>query len=256
MSGSIRFTDATGQPVTLTANGQTLQTFPFSIPQRSSFKLVTVGSGASVGSGSVQISPTNGSAMPVAEAIFSFKARGITVSEAAVPAVSGSALRMYVEGSGAPGTTGAIQSGVAISNLASSPATVTFDLTALDGTPMASGSVNLPGNGQTARFLNEILQSVPQPMKGILRIATSGPNIAVVGLRGRYNERGDFLITTTSPAIESTSSSAAVSLFPHIVDGEGYTTQFILFDGGTTGSMSGDVRFIGQTGSPMGLNVN
>jgi hypothetical protein len=78
----------------------------------------------------------------------------------------------------------------------------------------------------------------------------------VVGLRGRYNERGDFLITTTPPATESTSPSTSVSLFPHIVDGGGYTTQFILFDGAATGSMSGDVRFIGQDGNPLGLNLN
>ena len=247
MSGSIRLTDG---------NGQALQTLPFSISQRTSFKFVTAGTGAAVQSGSVQIAPDSGSAAPVAEAIFSFKSGGITVSEAAVPATSGSALRMYVEASGAPGTAGAIQSGVAVSNLSSTPATVNFDLTGLDGTPLATGALNLPANGQAAKFLNEILPSVPQSMKGILRITTSGSSIAVVGLRGRYNERGDFLITTTPPAVETASPSANVSLFPHIVDAGSYTTQFILFDGAASGSMNGDVRFIDQTGNALGLSLN
>jgi Matrixin/IPT/TIG domain len=255
-SGSIRFADASGRSVTLTANGQSLNTFPFSVPKRSFFKLLTAGSGASVQSGSVQISPNSGGATAVPVAIFSVKSGGITVSEAAVPPVSGSAFRMYVEGSGTPGSAGAIQSGLAITNLSSNPAGVTFDLTALDGTPLANGSMTLPANGQAAKFLNEILPAVSQPVKGILRITTSGSSIAAVGLRGRYNERGDFLITTTPPAAESAASSTSMLLFPHIVDGGGYTTQFILFNETTAGSMNGDVRFIGQDANPLGLNLS
>jgi hypothetical protein len=116
--------------------------------------------------------------------------------------------------------------------------------------------MTLPGNGQTAEFLNQILPSAPQPLKGILRITTSGSNVAVVGLRGRYNERGDFLITTTPASVETANPSAAGSLFPHIVDGGGYTTQFILFDQAASGSMSGTVMFYGQDGNPLGLVLN
>ena len=256
VSGNVRFIDPNGQPVTLTANGQALNTFPFAIPQRSSFKLQTAGSVANIQSGSVQISPAGGSAAPVSAAIFSYKSSGVTVSEAGVPANSGAALRLYVEGSGTPGTIGAIESGLAIANLSSNVSSVTLDLTGLDGSPLATGSMTLAGNGQAAKFLNEILPSVSQPLKGVLRITTSGSSVAVVGLRGRYNERGDFLISTTPPSVESATQGTAELIFPHIVDGGGYTTQFILFNGATTGSTSGDVRFSGQDGTPLGLNVN
>ena len=256
ISGSIAFTNPNGQAATLTANSKTSNTFPYSIAPRTSFKLLTAGSGSTTQSGSVQISPSSGSAAPVTEAIFSYRPNGITVSEAAVPAVSGSTLRMYVEGSGAPGGVGSIQSGVALANLSSSSANITFDLTGLDGTPLVSGSMTLPGNGQAAEFLNQILPSAPQPLKGILRITTSGSNVAVVGLRGRYNERGDFLITTTPASVETANPGTAGSLFPHIVDGGGYTTQFILFDQAASGSMSGTVMFYGQDGNPLGLVLN
>ena len=255
ISGSVSFWNPNGQAATLTANGQTLHTFPFSIPPQTSFKLLSAGSGTTTQSGSVQIAPGSGSAAPVAEAIFSYRSGGITVSEAAVPSISGSALRMYVEGSGTAGA-GAIQSGVAIANLSSNPAGLTFDLTGLDGSPLANGSMTLPGNGQAAKFLNQILPSAPQPLKGILRITTSGSNVAVVGLRGRYNERGDFLITTTPAAVETAAPGTAMSLFPHIVDGGGYTTQFVLFNQATSGSASGAVMFYGQNGNPLGLNLN
>ena len=116
--------------------------------------------------------------------------------------------------------------------------------------------MTLPANGQAAKFLGEILPQVAQPVKGILRITTSGTSAAVAGLRARYNERGDFLITTTAPAAESASPTPSELVFPEIVDGGGYTTQFILFNESTSGSMNGDVRFIRQDGNSLGLNLN
>jgi hypothetical protein len=51
------------------------------------------------------------------------------------------------------------------------------------------------------------------------------------GLRTRYNERTDFLLTIT-PASNESAPPTNVDLFsPHLVNGGGYTTQFILFSG-------------------------
>jgi len=51
----------------------------------------------------------------------------------------------------------------------------------------------------------------------------------VVALQVRFNnERGDVLVTTPPPAIEISQPSDAELLFPHLVNGGGYTTQFIL----------------------------
>ena len=78
---------------------------------------------------------------------------------------------------------------------------INFQLAYLDGVPAAStGSLVIPPFGQRALFLNQIpgLHSVSS-FKGILRISSAGrQNIAVVGLRGRFNERGDFSITATT----------------------------------------------------------
>jgi hypothetical protein len=48
-------------------------------------------------------------------------------------------------------------------------------------------------------------------------------------LRGRYNERGDFLITTTPAIPEDTVPDLEPLYIPHIVNGGGYTTQFVMF---------------------------
>src|SRR2546422_8382947 len=43
---------------------------------------------------------------------------------------------------------------------------------------------------------------------GILRVTTTG-SIALIGLRGRFNERNDFLITTVPSGDESAAASSA-----------------------------------------------
>jgi len=75
-------------------------------------------------------------------------------------------------------------------------------------------------------------------------------------VRGRYNERGDFLITTISPAPESSSAMPSPIYFPHIVEGGGYTTQIIVF-GDTPGlGTSGKVRYFSQSGAPLTVPLN
>ena len=259
ISGNIHFVDQNGQAITITANGQTVSTFAYSIPGGGAFRLLTAGQSSLVRTGSVQIVPDAGSNSPTSLSIFSFKPAGVTVSEAGVSSISGTAFRMYVEASGTPGTIPSIQTGIAIANYSSSPAAVTFDLTGLDGSSLGlTASVTVPSNGQVARFLNEIFapQALPQRLQGVLRITTSGSGLAVVGLRGRYNERGDFLITTTPPTNESAPATATPLFFAHLANGGGYTTQFVLFSGSAYQSTTGNLQFVGQDGSPLSLNLN
>ena len=186
----------------------------------------------------------------------SYKPNTITISEAGVAAVSGTAFRMYTESSGNVGQPGSIQSGVAVSNTTSAPLAVTLELTNLDGssaglpTPVTE---NLPPNGQMSEFLAQIFPGLPQPFKGIVRISTPSAGIAVVGLRSRYNERGDFLITTMPAAIENVPSSSSQLVLPHLPDGGGYSTEFILFSGSAGQGSSGSLLLFQQSGEPFAL---
>jgi hypothetical protein len=258
LTGTVQFLAQAGTAVAVTANGQTATTFNYSIPRQSSFKLATAGTPAGTLSGSVRVTPTAG-ATPSSLAVFSFKPAGITVSEAGVPGIQSSSFRMYAEET-ATGGIGAIQTGLAIANIGSSTANVTLELTNLDGSSNGqSATVSVAGNGQTAKFLHELFPGLAFPFKGILRINTgSAPGLSVVGLRGRYNERGDFLITTTPPTDENGSALVAPNelLFPHLVNGGGYTTQFILFSGVGGQATTGNVKFFKQDGSGFGLTVN
>jgi hypothetical protein len=248
---------AAATPVSVTIDGQAGTSFSYSVPPRSSKKLRTSGQSSPIRAGSVRVIPAAGNKTPTGLAVFSYRSNGVTVSEAGVPATRPvTALRLYAEVSGG---TDQIQTGIAISNSASSPVTVNIELTTLTGASTGlTGSVVVPGNGQIASFLNQIqgFTNIAAPFKGVLRISTAAASgISVVGLRGRYNERSDFLVTTTSPVNESASATTAEVFFPHLADSGGYTTQFILFSGTADQTASGTVEFFTQAGQGLNLTL-
>ena len=242
------------QPATVTIDGRTSSSFAYTIAARSSVRWRTSGLGAAIQAGSARLASAG--ALPEAFAIFSFKKDGITVSEAGVPTISaGSAFRMYVEAR----EPGGLQSGLAVVNVSNTPATVNFELTTLDGASTGlTGVIAVPAGGQSAVFLNQIqgFESLATPFQGVLRVTTpSSAGISMIGLRGRYNERGDFLITTTAPVLENTAATSAELLFPHFVDGAGYVTQFILFSGYAGQTSSGVIQYFSQGGQPLALRI-
>jgi hypothetical protein len=66
----------------------------------------------------------------------------------------------------------------------------------------------------------------------------------------------DFLITTTPPSNEASTASSVEFVFPHLVNGGGYTTQFILFSGVAGQSSSGNLHFLKQDGTDFSLTVD
>jgi hypothetical protein len=242
-------------PVALNVNGQSGSAFNYSIPPRSSFRLQTSNGGDNARAGSVRVVPAPNNAAPYGFAVMSLKKGNTTVSQAAVPAqTAGSAFRMYAEVAGAAGAAGSIRSGVAVSNVTAGNITVTFQLTTLNGTAGPTATATLPPSGHVSKFVDELFPNLSTSYRGVLRVSGTG-SIAVVALRTRYNERGDFLITTTPPSDETAPASAADLVFPHIADGGGYSTQFILFSAAAQQVTSGTIAFYGQSGTPLTLNV-
>src|SRR5262249_13227042 len=225
ISGTLRFADPSGRPISYLG---------YSIPSRSAQHFLTPGSGDSVRTGTVAIVPSGNTAMPNGSLIFSYTKSNVRVSQAGVPiSPTGNAFRLYVE------ATDATQSGIAIMNTSASSASVRLELMDLSGASLAGTTVTLAGNSQLAAFLTEIsgMQSLSLPILGSLRITSASP-IAVLGLRSRTNERGDFLVTTTPPVNEADPPSKEL-FFPHFADSGGYTTQFILFNGVVGESVNG-----------------
>ncbi len=263
ISGNVQFISSGSEteaaaPATLTlADGRSGSEFTYAIPPRSATRLRTSNPAGPLEVGSVRAVPDPGQPAPSGVSIFAFQKDGMTVSEAGVPAsTSGAAFRVYVEASGTPGQPHAVRSGIALTNTSDAPTTVSLELTDLDGT--ATGlpeSLTIPASGHIARFIDEFFPALTTPFSGILRIASTAPDIAAVGLRLAINPRHDILVTTTPPVDENAAAAASGLFFPHFVDSDGWTTQFILFSGSTGQTAAGMIRFTGQDGQPMELSV-
>jgi hypothetical protein len=209
--------------------------------------------GAAAHSGSIWIRPNMDGSAPIVSTVFSFVKDGVTVATNGVAQTAvGHAFRLFIEAWGSVAEPNVSRTGIAIANSGVVPVTVSLDLTGLNGTIASpSASITIPATGQVSMFLNEIpeFSSLATPFQGILRISTSSAaGISMIGLRGRFNERGDFLMATMPSVNEDAPKLNGESVFPHIASGEGYTTQFILINQAIT---SGHVRFFSQSGDPL-----
>ncbi len=260
ITGTVRFLDqgsattAAASAVRTLEDGRTGSSFGYSIPPNDSYRIVTWIPRDSVSVGSIRAIPDPGHRAPSGLVVFSFTDAGKTVLEAGVPALpAGSAFRVYVESSGMPEQIGSIRTGLAITNAADTANTVTLEVTDLDGTAAAPpGTLTLPPSGQVSRYIDEFFDSLPTDFSGVLRV-TSTADVAVVGLRLRYNDRGELKMTTTSPSIETGAPIMGDSFFPHIVDSAGWSTQFILFSGTAGEASSGTLSFFDTAGEPWDL---
>jgi hypothetical protein len=75
------------------------------------------------------------------------------------------------------------------------------------------GYAAIPRTGQLTLFLDEVkgFQSLQAPFGGFLRI--SGAPVALVGIKKRYNERGDLLLIPIPALPESGSVSSSELVF-------------------------------------------
>ena len=210
--GSVQFFDsgsetAPAAPKTLTlADGRSGSEFTYAIPPRSATRLRTSNPTGPLEVGSVRAVPDTGQTAPAGVSIFTYQKDGMTVSEAGVPAsTAGAAFRVYVEARGTAGEARTVlRSGIAVTNTSDAPTTVRLELTDLDGTATGpTRSLTLPASGHVPRFIDEFFPALTTPFSGLLRITSTAPNIAVVGLRLAFNQRGDIVTTTTPPVDEN-----------------------------------------------------
>ena len=115
-------------------------------------------------------------------------------------------------------------------------------------------TLSIPPSGQVARFIDELV-TLAANFSGVLRV-TSTADVAIVGLRARLNQRGDFMITTTPPSNEVAAPTSVDRYFPHLADSGGWSTQFVLFSGTAGQTSSGTLSFISQTGQPLYLSLS
>ncbi len=147
--------------LSVTLDDATATSTSFTIGDRGGSSLATPGGTGDPVVGYARIQAGAGSTTPSGVAIFGFRANGVLVSEAGVPASplvqSG---RIYAE------VSGAVNTGLAIANPNSQSADITFFYTDNNGDNFGAGSLTLGANRQTAKFLNQDPFDTARPLPG------------------------------------------------------------------------------------------
>jgi hypothetical protein len=248
-----------GTPISVTLNGTTNSTFSYSIPPHSFVSFESAGTSATSTLGVVDILPDNG-ALTASFALLRHQTNGVTINELTVPvSFTSDTWDVYVESVGdfAGAGPGSVQSGIAVASgyLSDSNPLPSFNLQLYSSDGQLLGEkegffVSSPG---AATFMLNAIPGMPQvtpPFRGILRVVVdpldrfSPHGARVTGVRARYNERGELLMTTTPTLLEVCPgctgffASSTELLFPQFAVGGGWQTEFVLFsDGGSTGTM-------------------
>jgi hypothetical protein len=245
-TGTIKIFDNNGAPLGIHPAGDppgSTSTFSYSIPPSGAFVLSTDGSPGIINTGSVQITPAVGTNTPTGQALVSFTQAGILVTESGIsPATPTTHAHIFVDQSGGHNT------GLALASPSNVPFSVNVNAFQPNGTIlMGSGTVELKGNGHDAKFINEIIPSLPAGFTGVLDVQSPVP-FAALTLRSLTNSRGDFLLTTF-PIADANASAPAPIIFPQIADGGGFRTEFILLN--TAGTTISTLNLFSDDGVPM-----
>jgi len=229
------------------AGGASASEFSYQIPVNGAMRFVTDGSPSSAIVGWAQLVSTAGST-PVGAGVYGFTPGGILVTESGVPAaVSTTHTRIYID------RTNGHDTGLAVVNTSGGPETFTFTAFDSDGvTPAAAsaGTGTLPANGHDAEFVSALIPGgIPQGFSGVLDISSSSP-FAALTIRSLTNSRGDYLMTTF-PTADVTQSAPSPIVFPQVVAGGGYQTEFVLLS--TSGAVTATLGFLGDDGLPLAI---
>ncbi|MBI4482137.1 MAG: hypothetical protein HY652_04510 [Acidobacteria bacterium] len=176
VAGTVELYDPSGQPLSLVINGSAQSRIPFLLPPLGSQRLKSSGTGSAIRTGSARAFAERNLAGSL---LFSGSAGAAGVG-------ASPSLKSFV----APvrkGSADGVNTGIAVANLEGSSATLQISLRNIQGQEAAITSVNLAGNGQISRFLDQLFQ-LAGDFEGILSVSSnkSVAPVALITLPGHF----------------------------------------------------------------------
>jgi subtilase family serine protease len=200
-------------------------------------------------SGYVIITPDANSPAPAASETFGIVSNGIVQAQAGIlPAALTTSSTLVINIVPAIGR----NLGVAIANPGTSTNAVTLTLQDVNGSTVATTTVQLAAHQQVARFVSEFLGSstVGTAFTGSLHLQSQTP-FAVLGLRFSGAE------FSTLPVIGAPApfGGSTPTVVPQFAIGGGWTSEIALFNDGTS-VVTGHVDIFDTNGNPMTVTLN
>jgi hypothetical protein len=243
------------------AGQSAVQTFSMSPGGASTF--AAVDSGSAVNTGFATVMADSGSAVPEAFTTLQFHNGGTLISETVVPA----SLKVYDRQRFFVEVHGSVNTGLAIANPNSGPATILFGFQD-PAIPrrlglVGEGSITIPPHSQIASFIDQPPFNFPGPYAGMISVSSSVP-VALTVIRGLTNERSEFLITTIVDGEPPQGTFQAVPVQPTVIAGfiprfavgGGWTTEIVLINEGPQDFASVTIEFVGPSGEPVPVQIN
>jgi hypothetical protein len=224
-TGILQILDENGDPFVVNQVGGTSDSsFHYSIPPRGIYRFQTDGSPVNTRAGWARVIPDAGTCTPAGSGVFGYNPEDILLSESGIPSAAATTYAsVYVD------LTGGHNTGLAIANVEDAAASINFNVYEKDGYPVEGASsepILLPANGYKAAFADQFIAGLTGAFTGVLNIYSTTP-FAALTLRSLVNERHDFLMTSF-PIADGYRTAPYPIVFPQIVHGGGYLTQFIL----------------------------
>jgi hypothetical protein len=247
-AGALEILDDNGAPLSVQLVGGTAgSSFRYSIQPNGAFRLQTDGSPTNFNKGWVRLTPDAGTSTPIGSGIFAYNPADMLLSESGIPsAISTTHARIFADLSGSHNT------GLAIANITSSNASIAISAFQMDGaTPIGTsqGPLPLSAHGHDAKFADQFISGLPAGFTGVLDISST-TLFAALTIRSLLNERHDFLMTTF-PIANANAPAPSPIVFPQVVDGGGYVTQFIFISPAAASSMT--LNFWDEYGAPLDM---
>jgi hypothetical protein len=110
--------------------------------------------------------------------------------------------------------------------------------------------VPLSAAEQTSLFVSQLFPDLPQGFRGMTLIQSDVP-VAVMAMRS--TDAGGRFMVATLPVVDLTKPAALKTIFfPHLADGAGYSSEFILMNPCSEACMT-SLRFFSQSGTALPL---
>jgi sugar lactone lactonase YvrE len=247
MKGKVRFTASNGTDLALRLAGATASEFSYEITPQGTYRAELDKSGPT-GAGYAVLTPDPGTASPAGTVIFQYLQDGSLVTEAGVAAAAETSLaRIFIDNA----TT---YTGVALANPATQTAVVAFSLLDRYGTLLDTATRTIAARNHVSVFAHELFPGLSDSFTGLMEISSTVA-ASVVTLRQTENSRGEQVLTTLPVADLTRLSSATSMTFPHIANGEGFSTRLIFINTITSRPSGGRLSFYESSGGAMVISL-
>jgi len=239
----------TGQIELTDPSGSIVETLSYSVPARSSRRLLPTTQSQTLRTGTARMIVTAGT-MPSAAVVFRYSTGTAPAVETVDPAIAaGLSFRGFAEFSGVTRT------GLAVANTTNQTAGINVEIRTLSGALRDTVQFDLPPFGQKSLFLDE-LQGVNTGsfFQGTIQVS-SLLSIAATLVRTRVNERGDFLVASTPPDNTADANLSIESFFPIFAVGGDAEMEFVLMNAQASGTGSGSMHFVAPNGNPFSISL-